>query len=167
MCPIWGDIWAVPLHQLLFRFSLKASEQQVPEFQNEAPSLSFFSWGGTRLGLLWAYLYLFFFSSLCFHFEESNQPSHNRGCIGTAETCLLCRLPPKSKWRLLGKKKKTEVLYKEKKDTWAVGLLYWPETKQGFHPPLVKLWLIGLEKDPLNSFHKKLKERKLILLHPT
>lgn len=65
------------------------------------------------------------------------------------------------------RKKKTEVLYKEKKDTWAVGLLYWPETKQGFHPPLVKLWLIGLEKDPLNSFRKKLKERKLILLHPT
>lgn len=39
--------------------------------------------------------------------------------------------------------------------------------KAGIPPPLVKLWLIGLKKDPLNSFRKKLKERKLILLHPT
>lgn len=135
MCPIWGDIWAVPLHQLLFRFSLKASEQQVPEFQNEAPSLSFFSWGGTRLGLLWAYLYLFFFSSLCFHFEESNQPSHNRGCIGTAETCLLCRLPPKSKWRLLGKKKKNRGSLQGKERHLGSRIAVLTRDKAGIPPP--------------------------------
>lgn len=66
--------------------------------------------------------------------------------------------------KVIGKKK--EVLYKEKKDL-GNRIAVLTTDKAGISPLLVTLWLIGLEKDPFNSFHKKLKERKLNLFHPT
>lgn len=144
MCPIWGESWAVPLHQSLLRVSLKASEQQVPELLREASSFSYAAWGAPACE--WCGCSLFPFLSLIRrkHSTLSEQRVHRH----SREASLLCRLP--SKWRLAGEKR-----------AMGLGLMYWPQPSQGVQPTLeVNLGFAGLEKEPLNSFLKNNETRK-------